>query len=65
MAYEHKENSGSLFKNDKKTSDKAPDYKGKANIDGVVKDVAAWKNEKGFLSLKFSDPYNKEKDVPF
>jgi len=35
MAYEQKDNSGSLFKNDRMTSDKSPEYKGTVLIDGV------------------------------
>jgi len=42
MAYETKNNSGSLFANDKKTSDKSPNAKGSAVIDGVEYWVAAW-----------------------
>jgi hypothetical protein len=36
MAYEHKENKGSLFKNDKKEEEKQPDYTGQANVDGTL-----------------------------
>lgn len=42
MAYEHKLNTGSLFRNEKKTSDKAPDYKGEMNLDGNVIKLAGW-----------------------
>lgn len=80
MAYKQKENTGSLFKNDKKENEKHPDYKGVANINGEEKQIAAWikKSEKGlsFMSLSFSEPYNKttsskqksnddESDIPF
>lgn len=33
---------GALFKNDQKASDKHPDYKGQANVDGVDCWVDAW-----------------------
>jgi len=56
-------NSGILFKNDYKDDNpKAPDYKGKINIGGEEKELAAWvkkgKNGK-FLSLSVSEPYDK------
>ena len=65
MAYEQKNDSGSLFKNDKKgDNDKAPLYKGKCVVDGVEKEMAAWmqtsKAGVTYMSLKFSEPYNKE-----
>lgn len=52
----NKENSGTMSANRNKLSDKHPDYKGKAQIDGVEYWVSAWvkKNEGGtFLSLAF------------
>lgn len=55
-------NKGILFKNDyKKDNEKAPDYKGKINVDGKELELAAWvrKGEKGsFMSLSVSEPYN-------
>ena len=45
MAYEHKENKGSIFKNDKKEKDTHPDYTGQANVNGTVYNVSAWINE--------------------
>lgn len=58
MAYEMKDNSGTLFHNDKATTDKHPSRKGKAKIDGVEYYVSAWTqisktNNKEYLSLKF------------
>jgi hypothetical protein len=48
---------GVLFKNDRKESDKHPDYKGSAEVDGVEYWIAAWikegKNGK-FMSLSFT-----------
>lgn len=46
MAYQHKENSGSLFKNDKREKDSQPQAKGSALIDGVEYWVSAWTNTK-------------------
>ena len=42
--YEKKDNSGALFKNDKKESDSHPDYKGSAMIDGSDYWFNAWIN---------------------
>ena len=57
MAYEQRDNSGSLFKNEKKTEPKHPDYKGDALIDGHEMWISAWikdgKNGK-FMSLSFN-----------
>lgn len=56
MAWEMREGSGSLFKNDKaKDNPKAPGYRGDIMIDGKVYRLSAWlkegKNGK-FFSLK-------------
>lgn len=56
MAYEQRDNSGSLFENDKKATDKHPDFKGKAMIDGVMYWVSAWTKTSArgdFFSLSF------------
>lgn len=54
--FEQKDNSGVLFKNEKKTEDKHPLYKGQAMIDGQEYWISAWlkdgKNGK-FMSLAF------------
>jgi uncharacterized protein (DUF736 family) len=51
-------NSGVLFKNKDKTTDKHPDYTGKIDVDGREMRLAAWiregKNGK-FMSLKLSE----------
>lgn len=65
--YEQKDNTATLFRNDKKTSDKSPDFRGDAVIDGVKKRVALWIKEgrKGeFYSLAFSDPQEREERAP-
>lgn len=58
MAYENREGFGALFKNENRTSERQPEYKGSfKGLDGVEYDVAAWVKEgkKGkFLSLKVS-----------
>ena len=57
MAYEPKDNTGSLFKNDRASSDKHPQATGSAIIDGVDYFVDAWtnidKNGNRYQSLKF------------
>lgn len=58
-------NSGVLFINDKKGNDKAPDYKGKINVGGKDYDLAGWKKQGKngtFLSLKVSEPYQKDQN---
>ena len=58
MSYQHKPDSGSLFRNDKKESDKHPDYKGDALIDGREFWLSAWINEGKngkYMSVKFNE----------
>jgi uncharacterized protein (DUF736 family) len=63
MAYEQRDNSGSLFKNERKETDNHPDYNGSALIDGTAYWMSAWLNEsrdgKKYMSFKF-----KPKDAP-
>ena len=59
MAYEHKENSGSVFPNVKKTSDNQPDFKGQVNVGGKLFDIAIW-NKGKFQSIKISEPFKKD-----
>lgn len=51
-------NSGALFKNDKKESEKHPDYKGSINVDGTDYWLSAWlktsKQGTKFMSLSVS-----------
>lgn len=63
MAYEPKNNSGSLFRNDKKDRknpehEKMPDYKGDALVNGKPMWMSAWikTNKNGqYMSIAFSD----------
>lgn len=63
MAYEQKDNSGAIFKNDKKGNDKAPDYRGKIMVDGKEKEIALWvkKSNSGisYFSVALKEPYNQ------
>ena len=63
MAYEPKDGSGSLFKNDKGDNDKRPDYRGDIMLDGKLWELAAWIKEgnKGkFMSLSGKPKEAKE-----
>ena len=56
MAYEKKDMSGTLFRNDKREKDSHPNAQGTAIIDGVEYWISAWTKEgaKGkFQSLSF------------
>lgn len=57
-------NRGALFKNDKKTSDNHPDYKGQANVNGFDCWVSAWiktdKSGKKYMSLSFQEKEAKQ-----
>jgi len=73
MAFEQRDNSGSIFVNDKKEKDSHPDRSGKAMIGGVEYYVSGWLKEsaggKKFLSLAFKPvseaaPKSKPKPAP-
>jgi len=54
-------NTGALFKNET-DNEKAPNYKGKINVEGRDWEIAAWlrvgKSGQKFMSLKLSKPFN-------
>lgn len=56
-------NSGVLFKNES-DNEKAPNYKGKINVNGKDFEIAAWVRESKagtkFLSLKVQEPREKK-----
>lgn len=55
---EKPDNSGALFRNDRKETDKQPDYTGEAKIEGVEYRLSAWLNEskngKKYMGLKMT-----------
>ena len=61
--FEHKQNTGSIFKNSYKQQDNHPDYKGRMNVDGKLYDIALWvKRPDGkdpFFSMSIQEPYVK------
>lgn len=72
MAYEQKDNSGALFKNDKAGNPKRPDYKGKLMVAGKNYQVSGWIRESKqgdkFLSLSVETEQprgGRGSDVPF
>ncbi len=62
MAYEIKDNSGSLFVNDKREKDTQPTHKGDAKIDGKLYWVSAWYKETKSGQPMFSMSF-KEKEA--
>jgi uncharacterized protein (DUF736 family) len=68
MAYEQKDNSGSLFREAEKKSERSPDYTGKAMIDGKMKRIAGWIKQTSaggnFLSLSITDPQPPKAEAP-
>lgn len=45
MAYQLKEGQGSLFRNENRSSDKAPNARGEILIGGVLYELASWTKE--------------------
>ena len=81
MPFEHKNNSASLFRNDRRESDNHPTHTGSGKVDGVEYWISAWVNEtsagKKFFSIKLDPKENRPRasqpvdstdfddDVPF
>jgi len=61
MAEFNNENRGALFKNEKKTEDRHPDYRGNINVAGVDYWLDAWIKESK-VGRKFMSLSVKKKD---
>ena len=63
-------NRGVLFREREKRNDKAPDYKGKLNVEGKDYELAGWIRESKagnkFLSVSISEPWQggKREETP-
>ena len=65
MAYEQRDNSGTLGRNNNRQKDTHPEYNGSAQIDGVDYWINAWVKEgpKGkFFSLSFKPKENRSSE---
>lgn len=62
-----RDNSGALFRNERKETDSHPDYKGQASIDGVEYWMDAWLNVaesgKKYMAVKFK-PKEQRQEKP-
>ena len=68
MAEYDNTNRGAIFKNDKKTSENHPDYKGSINVEGVEYWQSLWlkkdKNGKTFMSQSITRKEEAQKPAP-
>lgn len=70
MADYDDKNRGSIWKNEKKTTDKHPDFTGSLNVDGKDYWVSAWKRKEGasdrapVLSFSVKPKDGKPMDAP-
>ena len=67
MAYEQKDGTGSLFKNDKGDNPKRPDYRGSITIEGRQWELSAWikEGQKGkYMSLSAQPPRERSEPKP-
>jgi uncharacterized protein (DUF736 family) len=58
-----KQNKGAIFKNENKSNEKHPDYRGKINWGGTEIEVSMWVNKskegKSYFSVSLQEPYKK------
>lgn len=64
---ETKVNSGAIFKNDRKTAENQPDYRGKINVDGKEWEISLWVKEGQkageYFSAAIKEPWVKPDEV--
>jgi uncharacterized protein (DUF736 family) len=64
---EQKQNTGAIFKNDKKTAENQPDYRGKINVDGKEWEISLWVKEGQkagkYFSAAIKEPWVKPDEV--
>lgn len=63
MAYEHKENSGSTFNNDRRTSDSQPHFTGTAKVGGKLYRMSTWVKE-GKAGKFYSHSFTAADETP-
>ena len=61
---EQKNNTGAIFKNDNKTAENQPDYRGRMMVDGQQWEISLWVREsqatgKKYFSAAIKEPYVK------
>jgi uncharacterized protein (DUF736 family) len=65
---EQKINTGAIFKNDKKTADNQPDYRGKINVEGKELEISLWvrtaQSGVKYMSAAIKEPYVAPAPVP-
>tara|TARA_B110000902_G_scaffold175025_1_gene198683 strand:- start:303 stop:617 length:315 start_codon:yes stop_codon:yes gene_type:complete len=68
MAFEQRELSGTLFRNDYKKSPNQPDYRGTSKVGGIEYEMSAWvkkaKNGNDFFSIAFQEKDERESSAP-
>tara|TARA_R110000868_G_scaffold376909_1_gene642147 strand:- start:100 stop:360 length:261 start_codon:yes stop_codon:yes gene_type:complete len=57
---EQKNNTGAIFKNDKKTAENQPEYRGKMMVDGKEWEISLWVRESQATGLKYFSAAIKE-----
>jgi len=68
MAYEPKDGSGALFKNDKGGNEARPDYRGDLMLNGVQYEISSWlktaQNGNKFMSLSVKPKQERQQSAP-
>lgn len=62
--YQHKPNRGSVFANDKQGNPNRPDFRGDANIDGVLYNISIWEGATQKGTPKLSMQFERKQDKP-